>query len=83
MQNQWLVPGRLSGLKPPYVDADDPSLLPPAPPDPPDTRPPTIPLPPSLVERIRRSEDKTLKGLALVSISPSGRFRVLIPDYVF
>ena len=43
MQNQWLVPGRLSGLKPPYVDADDPSLLPPAPPDPPDSTSPFSP----------------------------------------
>lgn len=46
-------------------------------------RPPTIPLPPSLVERIRRSEDKTLKRLAPVSIAPSGRPCVLIPDSVF
>lgn len=37
----------------------------------------------SLVEKIRASEDKTLKRLAPVSISESGRPRVLIPDEVF
>ena len=39
--------------------------------------------PPSLVERIRRSEDKTLSRLAHVSVAPSRRPRVLISDSVF
>ncbi|XP_048613245.1 uncharacterized protein LOC125587131 [Brassica napus] len=39
--------------------------------------------PPSLVERIRRSEDKTLRRLAPLSIGATGRPRVLIPDSVF
>ncbi|KAG5396375.1 hypothetical protein IGI04_018189 [Brassica rapa subsp. trilocularis] len=38
---------------------------------------------PSLVERLRASEDKTLKRLAPVSFSESGRPRILIPDEVF
>ncbi|KAF3532673.1 hypothetical protein DY000_02042414 [Brassica cretica] len=37
----------------------------------------------SLVEKLRKSEDKTLTRLALVSLSDSGRPRVLIPDSVF
>ncbi|KAG5415794.1 hypothetical protein IGI04_003361 [Brassica rapa subsp. trilocularis] len=51
--------------------------------------PPLILLPteataePSLVEKIRRFEDKTLKRLAPVTISASGRPSVLIPDAVF
>ncbi|KAF2576316.1 hypothetical protein F2Q70_00001549 [Brassica cretica] len=39
--------------------------------------------PPSLIEKIRASEDKSLKRLAPVSIAASGRPRVLIPDSVF
>ncbi|KAF3584410.1 hypothetical protein F2Q69_00028025 [Brassica cretica] len=39
--------------------------------------------PPSLVERIRRFEDKTLRRLAPLSIGATGRPRVLIPDSVF
>ncbi|KAF3547696.1 hypothetical protein DY000_02004944 [Brassica cretica] len=57
---------------------------------PPVTLPPTLPMPtqttpsePSLVERLRISEDKTLKRLAPVTISETGRPRVLIPDSVF
>ena len=38
---------------------------------------------PSLVEKIRKSEDKSLKRLAPVTISASGRPSVLIPDAVF
>lgn len=38
---------------------------------------------PSLVEKIRASEDKSLSRLAPVTISASGRPRVLIPDSVF
>ncbi|KAF3588067.1 hypothetical protein F2Q69_00030982 [Brassica cretica] len=38
---------------------------------------------PSLVERLRISEDKTLQRLAPVSILATGRPRVLIPDDVF
>lgn len=38
---------------------------------------------PSLVERIRRFEDKTLQRLAPTTISASGRPTVLIPDAVF
>ncbi|KAG5415935.1 hypothetical protein IGI04_003502 [Brassica rapa subsp. trilocularis] len=38
---------------------------------------------PSLVERIRRFEDKTLSRLAPVTLSASGRPSVLIPDAVF
>ncbi|KAJ4870476.1 hypothetical protein Rs2_01077 [Raphanus sativus] len=51
--------------------------------------PETRPLPPkptsapTLVEKIRASEDKTLERLAPVTISQSGRPRVLIPDSVF
>ena len=41
------------------------------------------PNPPTLVERIRLSEDKTLQRLAPVSYSETGRPRVLIPDVVF
>lgn len=48
---------------------------------------PTIPEPqrskPSLVERIRLSENKILKRLAPVTIAPSDRSRVTIPDSVF
>ena len=39
--------------------------------------------PPTLVEKIRLSENKTLRRLALVTIAPSGRPRVLIHDSVF
>ena len=39
--------------------------------------------PPSLVERIRKTENKTLKRLAPDSIGATGRPRVLIPDSVF
>ena len=38
---------------------------------------------PSLVERFRAAEDKTLRRLAPVTISPSGRPRILILDSVF
>ncbi|XP_013654227.2 uncharacterized protein LOC106359004 [Brassica napus] len=44
---------------------------------------PLQPNPPTLVERIRLSEDKTLQRLAPVSYSETGRPRVLIPDAVF
>lgn len=37
----------------------------------------------SLVEKLRAAEDKTLKRLAPVTLSSSGRPRVLIPDAVF
>ncbi|KAF2563987.1 hypothetical protein F2Q70_00016110 [Brassica cretica] len=40
----------------------------------------STPAGPSLVERLRKSEDKTLSRLAPVSLSDSGRPRVLIPD---
>lgn len=43
----------------------------------------TTPSEPSLVERLRISEDKTLKRLAPVTISETGRPRVLILDSVF
>lgn len=39
--------------------------------------------PSSLVERLRTKMDKTLQRLAPVTISPTGRPRVLIPDVVF
>ncbi|KAF2566600.1 hypothetical protein F2Q68_00026740 [Brassica cretica] len=48
--------------------------------------PPVNPTPrpaPTLVEKIRRSEDKTLQRLAPITIAASGRPRVLIPDSVF
>ncbi|KAF8047583.1 hypothetical protein N665_2939s0007 [Sinapis alba] len=38
---------------------------------------------PSLVERLRKSHDKSLTRLAPISLSDSGRPRVLIPDSVF
>uniref|UniRef100_M4CGZ6 DUF4283 domain-containing protein n=1 Tax=Brassica campestris TaxID=3711 RepID=M4CGZ6_BRACM len=38
---------------------------------------------PTLIEKIRRFEDKSLKRLAPVTISASGRPSVLIPDAVF
>ncbi|KAL0696575.1 hypothetical protein Bca4012_063755 [Brassica carinata] len=38
---------------------------------------------PSLVERLRQSNDKSLSRLAPVSLSDSGRPRILIPDSVF
>lgn len=38
---------------------------------------------PSLVERLRASEDKSLKRLAPVSFSENGRPRIIIPDEVF
>ncbi|CAN7032307.1 unnamed protein product, partial [Brassica rapa subsp. trilocularis] len=38
---------------------------------------------PTLAEKIRRSEDKTLKRLAPLQFSETGRPRVLIPDEVF
>ena len=43
----------------------------------------SIPPDPSLVERLRKSEDKTFTRLAPISLSDSGRPRVLIPDSVF
>ncbi|KAG5397682.1 hypothetical protein IGI04_019496 [Brassica rapa subsp. trilocularis] len=43
---------------------------------------PTIPQP-SLVEKIRRTENKTLRRFAPTTISSSGRPRVVIPDVVF
>ncbi|RID75913.1 hypothetical protein BRARA_B02927 [Brassica rapa] len=48
-------------------------------PTPPLTAPPAL----SLVERLRLAEDKTLKRLAPVTLSESGRPRILIPDSVF
>ncbi|KAF3504686.1 hypothetical protein F2Q69_00040746 [Brassica cretica] len=38
---------------------------------------------PTLVERLRAKENKTLQRLALISLSETGRPRVLIPDAVF
>ncbi|KAF3608944.1 hypothetical protein DY000_02047102 [Brassica cretica] len=49
----------------------------------PSVAPKSMTAPPSLVERIRRSEDKTLRRLAPLSIGATGRPRVLIPDSVF
>ncbi|KAJ4894213.1 Uncharacterized protein Rs2_21007 [Raphanus sativus] len=43
----------------------------------------SIPTGPSLVERLRKKEDKTLTRLAPITLSDSGRPRVLIPDSVF
>ncbi|RID64882.1 hypothetical protein BRARA_D00118, partial [Brassica rapa] len=78
---------------PPSVNPSDPPSTPPVTPPvttdplkvPPATafQPNIPPVSPSLVERIRRSEDKTLSRLAPVTISSSGRPRVLIPDSVF
>lgn len=47
--------------------------------------PPSAPIAPpsSLVERLRLSSDKSLERLAPVTLSASGRPRVLIPDTVF
>lgn len=52
--------------------------------------PPILPPPvtdstkgPTLVEKIRAAEDKTLTRLAPVTVSPTGRPRVVIPDSVF
>lgn len=74
------------------------SSSPPAVPPPPPSQPPITPsqplnpspagVPPrapaaSLVEKIRAAEDKTLKRLAPVTISPTRRPRVLIPDSEF
>lgn len=42
-----------------------------------------LPDPPSLVEKIRASENKTMRRLAPVTLAPSGRPRVLILDSVF
>ncbi|KAJ4871929.1 Uncharacterized protein Rs2_46423 [Raphanus sativus] len=44
---------------------------------------PTVNKAPSLVERIRASENKTLRILALVAFAASGRPRITIPDSVF
>ncbi|CAN7046152.1 unnamed protein product [Brassica oleracea var. botrytis] len=64
----------------------------PNPPDlpPPQSKPHPNPKPaspvnpiPTLVEKIRRSEDKTLRRLAPIQFSESGRPRVLIPDEIF
>ncbi|KAF2572242.1 hypothetical protein F2Q70_00005891 [Brassica cretica] len=38
---------------------------------------------PSLVERLRLTEDKSLKRLAPITIAETGRPRILIPDHVF
>ncbi|CAN7077673.1 unnamed protein product, partial [Brassica oleracea var. botrytis] len=46
-------------------------------------RHPVLPPAPKLVERIRKLEDKTLKRLAPITISETGRPTVLIPDAVF
>lgn len=75
-----------TGLLPP------PSLPPPLPPllSHPSTVPPLTaqtsdtPAPqPTLVEKLRTREDKTLKRIAPASVSPTGRPRILIPDTVF
>ncbi|KAG5415491.1 hypothetical protein IGI04_003058 [Brassica rapa subsp. trilocularis] len=49
------------------------------------TQPPKQPkqTQPTLIEKLRTAGDKTLKRLAPVSVSPSGRPRILIPDSVF
>lgn len=49
------------------------------------TQPPQQPkqTQPTLIEKLRTAGDKTLKRLAPVSVSPSGRPRILIPDSVF
>ncbi|WZZ31944.1 hypothetical protein YC2023_015345 [Brassica napus] len=44
---------------------------------------PANPPAPTLVEKIQKSENKTLRRLAPVTIAESGRPRVLIPDSVF
>ena len=46
-------------------------------------KPPPLPPNPTLVEKIRRFEDKTLKRIAPATISASGRPTVMIPDTVF
>ncbi|KAF2603712.1 hypothetical protein F2Q70_00026719 [Brassica cretica] len=46
----------------------------------PTNKPPTAP---SLVEKIRKSEDKSLRRLAPATFSETGRPRMLIPDSVF
>ncbi|CAG7906564.1 unnamed protein product, partial [Brassica rapa] len=83
-------------LPPPSVDLNPilPTLVPAGPPKPsnpqPPANPPVIPTSnppqpvnppaPSLVEKIHRSEDKTLHRLAPLTIAESGRPRALIPD---
>ncbi|KAG5415529.1 hypothetical protein IGI04_003096 [Brassica rapa subsp. trilocularis] len=44
---------------------------------------PAVPAAPSLVERLRSAEDKSLERLAPVTLSAIGRPRILIPDSVF
>ena len=46
-------------------------------------KPSSQPVRQTLVERLRLSEDKSLQRLAPVTIAPSGRPRVLIPDSIF
>ncbi|CAH2066352.1 unnamed protein product, partial [Thlaspi arvense] len=55
----------------------------PQPPSEPHTNISQTTVPPSLVERIRVFEDRSLRRLAPVTISETGRPRVLIPDEVF
>lgn len=60
------------------------TLTPPTAPSlPPPSQPPTSSSAPSLVDKIRKREDKTLKRLALLTLSASGCPRVLIPDAIF
>ncbi|CAH2047860.1 unnamed protein product, partial [Thlaspi arvense] len=55
----------------------------PQPPSEPHTNISQTAVPPNLVERIRVFEDRSLRRLAPVTISETGRPRVLIPDEVF
>ncbi|KAG2335085.1 hypothetical protein Bca52824_006265 [Brassica carinata] len=83
LNHQTKTPSHL----PPSPASSNPPSLPQtsSPQGPSETLPPPVnPIPhPSLVERIRRSEDKTLRRLAPLQYSETGRPRVLIPDEVF
>ncbi|XP_048624100.1 uncharacterized protein LOC106453611 [Brassica napus] len=80
------IPPQTSGSS----NQPQPPLVPP-PITPPNTTPPLTTdkqstqhqPPPPLVERLRRSQNKTLSRLAPVTISDTGRPRVSIPDSVF
>lgn len=66
----------------PSTNAQTSPVIPPHPVDP-VFQPPPVHIAPPLVERLRKSQDKSLSRLAHASFSESGRPRVLIPDSVF
>lgn len=78
--NPNLNPPSLPSPKPNHPSLPVPSLLGPNPPSLNHSLPEA---PSTLVEKLRKAHDKTLSRLAPVSLTDSGRPRILIPDSVF